>query len=164
MTRRSCDICDMEARVYGPGNIAYCGPHYDALEEWNRAVDASLTTDAGGPWPQTCPRRMTEWGPWQREEGQDEWAIRHGYKRCSFCGSLHPDDFMAKLADGAELSTTSKTYKAYIGEDHTKFYFQHLSIEQQEAFVALYNDRRIVFAGGFGFNPLPSFMRFPGPK
>lgn len=69
----------------------------------------------------TCPRRMADMGPWQREPGLDTWETGHGLvgvqgeqPSCSFCGSLNPDVFMQWLRDGAQLGTTDKSYKAYI--------------------------------------------------
>lgn len=64
---------------------------------------------------QTCPRRMTDWGPWDRREGLDWWEERRNGASCSFCGSLHPDVFMDRLREGWVLVPTDKTYKAYIG-------------------------------------------------
>jgi hypothetical protein len=134
---------------------------------------------------QTCPRRVTGFGPWARDEGLDEWDNRTqlggGIKalHCSFCGSLHPDTFMELLEQGAELGPTDKSYKAYIrrvdseepcdwcegtGEQtnqvdgkcpmcrgtkvraagpETKFYYPHLSIEQQDRFIELHNSGRL---------------------
>ena len=43
--------------------------------------------------------------------------------------------------------------------DQTKFYFQHLSPEQQQRFVEIYNDRRIHFSVVIDFHVLPYFMR-----
>lgn len=68
---------------------------------------------------QTCPRRMTDWGPWEREEELDNWKGKGGLvgqkgRRCSFCGSMHPDQFMQHLRDGAVLGPTDKNYKAYL--------------------------------------------------
>lgn len=144
----------------------------------------------------TCPRRMNEMGPWQREPGLDTWTTGHGLvgiqgeqPSCSFCGSLHPDVFMQWLRDGGQIGTTSKNYKVYIdcpypneryGETTerqvavdgggsyrsisvygrtAKLYFQHLDDAQQQEFVDLYNAGRVTFAGGFGFEALPFFMR-----
>jgi hypothetical protein len=57
---------------------------------------------------------MGELGPWERGEGLDEWREERGYRSCSFCGSLHPDEFMQALEAGAEVGPTDKPYKAYI--------------------------------------------------
>lgn len=74
----------------------------------------------------------------------DEWRLHgDGTHTCSWCGSLHPWDFveiMEKYADGVEgysFSTTSKTYKAYghgpgvsnASEGGIKFYGWHLPAE-----------------------------------
>lgn len=155
---------------------------------------------------QTCPRRMGEFGPWSREEGQDTWMPGRSLGRreavglsCSFCGSLHPDRFMELVREGWIVGPTDKNYKAYLGRaataeekaqrktdwldslttrmaasvaersaktpeqiraelaeaydrDHAgpepcgqeaKFYFQHLSVEQQQEFIELHNAHRM---------------------
>jgi len=43
-------------------------------------------------------------------------------------------------------------------QDTTKFYFQHLSIEQRKRFVELFNERKLPFEEGDGFYVLPFFM------
>jgi hypothetical protein len=156
--------------------------------------------------PQTCPRRMHEFGSWERTEGLDSWTTGHGVVgqdeiglSCSFCGSLNPDRFMQLVAEGWIVGPTDKSYKAYLdrpatddekrvkkerwlagtigqalkraaeAEDKTpeqvteeldqayrsenpmadsagqvaKFYYQHLSVEQQAEFITLYNERRM---------------------
>jgi len=80
----------------------------------------------------TCPSRMSEAGPWEKEEGLDGW--REGTdawdnfpwhwipRRCSFCGSLNPDDALRLLSEGwTEEKATGKRYKAYFNPpaDHT---------------------------------------------
>jgi len=71
--------------------------------------------------PHTCPRRMSDLGPWKREPNLDTWSTGHGLVgiqgeqlSCSLCGSLNPDLFMQWLRDGGQIGTTSKSYKAYI--------------------------------------------------
>lgn len=75
---------------------------------------------------QTCPRRMGEYGPWQRDEGMDSWTTGHGMAgqdviglSCSFCGSLNPDRFMELVRDGWEVGPTDKNYKAYLRQPLT---------------------------------------------
>lgn len=75
---------------------------------------------------QTCPRRMGEFGPWPREEGQDAWVPGHGLVgqdavglSCSFCGSLHPDRFMELVRSSWVVGPTDKSYKAYLGRPLT---------------------------------------------
>lgn len=70
---------------------------------------------------QTCPRRMNEMGPWEREENLDDWTTGRGLAgvqgdnlSCSFCGSLHPDTFMEWVEAGGQIDPTDKSYKAYI--------------------------------------------------
>lgn len=66
----------------------------------------------------TCPRRMSEWGPWERAEGLDGYTSGHGLigqkRGCTFCGSMHPDDFMAAARRGETLEPTDKNYKVYV--------------------------------------------------
>jgi hypothetical protein len=75
---------------------------------------------------QTCPRRMSDWGPWEREEGLDTWRNQGGIigqekigLGCSFCGSLHPDRFMELVREGWVVGPTDKSYKAYLGKPLT---------------------------------------------
>jgi hypothetical protein len=76
---------------------------------------------AAEPERQTCPRRMQDFGPWDRSEGLDRWATGHGLVgqdrvalSCSFCGSLHPDRFMELVREGWIVGPTDKSYKAYL--------------------------------------------------
>lgn len=90
--------------------------------------------------PQTCPRRMNEVGPWKHEENLDRWLPhKNGERVCSFCGSLHPEDFIKLCHQAAQpgaevdIETSSKEYKYYIRRDSVrktndgaiKFYTQH---------------------------------------
>lgn len=124
---------------------------------------------------QRCPRRIESPNPlaYGGEHAlPDDWERRHGAdgpRACSYCGSLHPDDFMAAVRDGlAELGPTDKSYKVYVviqsilytprqyrlvdgvetdikeyapAPAHLKFYFQHLNVDQRREFVDLYNER-----------------------
>jgi hypothetical protein len=146
----------------------WCRTHWDEMEAAKHAAERQATEEAGGPWPQTCPRRGGEIGPWERGENLDTWDIREQMhkglqaRHCSFCGSLHPDDFMRLVKEGWQIGATDKSYKAYLGSpegrsQETKFYFQHLSVEQRREFVDLYNAKAIRFSGG-GFYRLPFFM------
>lgn len=65
---------------------------------------------------QMCPRRM-ETG--QRGEGTDEWQVDvertgHGYRTCTYCGGLHPADFITLIREGVEVEATDKSYKFYV--------------------------------------------------
>lgn len=140
---------------------------------------------------QTCPKRMEDFGPWERKENLDKWD---GDSTCSFCGSLDPTVFMQRLEAGdVELTPTDKDYKAYLrntsgqrfkqtyrncydmgardcaGPDtcthwvtreteQTKFYFQHLTKEQKQRFVALVNEKKIHFSYPGRFYVLPYFL------
>jgi len=124
---------------------------------------------------QRCPRRGESPNPDAYGDGTstpDRWDRRYGRKgprSCSYCGSMHPDDFLAAARDGSgELGPTDKNYKVYVTIESVtytptsstwqngkqsnvvkhpkapamlKFYFQHLSHEQMHEFVDLYNAR-----------------------
>lgn len=96
----------------------------------------------------TCQRRMRNFGPWKHEEGLDCWQRfkSNGDRVCSFCGSLHPDDFIklmeacaagdpnAPYGSVPEIEPSNKLYKIYIyragvrnaHEGGIKFYAWHL--------------------------------------
>lgn len=150
---RSCDRCDMPATTYYGSNYetrAFCRAHADQFHAEERQRFADETVAAGGPWPQTCPRRMGEWGPWERNEGEDRWEYGHGIitpeliPTCSFCGGAQPEFVIEKVREGWMLHGTDKRYKAYFskpsGEDVAKVYFQHFTMEQREALQAALND------------------------
>ena len=76
---------------------------------------------------QSCPRRMTDFGPWEREPDLDSWTTGHGLAgqgdiglSCSFCGSLHPDRFMELVRAGWTVGPTDKGYKAYLNRTPTE--------------------------------------------
>lgn len=74
--------------------------------------------------PHTCPRRMQEFGPWEREEDQDTYLPRHGIVGsdepcCSFCGSLPPYRFMELVEQGYIVGPTDKDYKVYLSRPYT---------------------------------------------
>lgn len=177
---------------------------------------------------QSCPRRLTEPGPWEREEGKDRWLKRGGLtgqdavgESCSFCGSLHPDRFMELVREGWVVIPTDKSYKAYLGRavtaeevaaakarwmetpvaeavraqaardgknpeevtavlDETwqtvgapftenshsqeaKFYYKHLSEDQQREFIALYNSHVMQLGYPGSFYRMPFFCKQAGP-
>lgn len=97
------------------------------LAEMLEAMKRARTPDED---VQTCPRRMGELGPWKREEGIDRWEYRlgDGPRQCSFCGGLHPDDFLDLVERGeARMIDTDKRYKWYVETPHgrLKWYLQH---------------------------------------
>jgi hypothetical protein len=76
---------------------------------------------------QTCPRRMTDFGPWERAENLDTWIPGPGMgghkaasPSCSFCGSLHPDRFLELIREGWIVGPTDKNYKAYLSQPLTE--------------------------------------------
>ncbi len=133
---------------------------------------------------QTCPRREGGLGPWERGEGLDSWlpgstfaGARTEYegvrlRHCSFCGSLHPDDFVALVEKGYTVGPTDKSYKVYLqitrsdeereagvkatgfdlgGADIGKFYPYHMSAAQGDRFRELYasGEMKIGYPGHF---------------
>jgi len=135
---------------------------------------------------QTCPRRMHDFGPWDRKPFQDEWRDDD---TCSFCGSLNPVTLMRRLEAGdVALTPTDKTYKLYVENqggaqfkqtyrtDHdqsgdqtkwewttrevsqAKFYFQHLDEGQMARFVELFNQRKLKLKYPGYFYATPYFM------
>lgn len=164
---------------------------------------------------QTCPRRMTDFGPWEREPNLDTWTTGHGLvgqseigRSCSFCGSLNPDRFMALVREGWIVGPTDKPYKAYLerpftteeianrktaymarfadlseqaiaelseqydreftaeGSPVAKFYFQHLSDDQQGEFIELHNAKQMKIGtpGGFYVTPYFAVTRASDPE
>ena len=105
--------------------------------------------------PYLCPERVIP-GP---SGVGDEWHGEAQSRSCSYCGSLHPDDFMAAVKQGARLTPPDKAYKVYVsraGQPQTKFSFVHLSAEQKKEFVELYNARQ--GDHGWRFYVMPFFM------
>lgn len=81
---------------------------------------------------------------------------------CSYCGSMHPEDFMKALWARKELTPTDKSYKVYVHDKRAgqKFYFQHLSIPQRQQMIDLMNLGRLNLAyPGYFYTP-PFFVRF----
>ena len=109
-----------------------------------------------------CPRRneMPDPTRWLREEG-DTWQDRSGKQHCSFCGSLHPDEFMRLAEAGHTLTPTDKNYKTYIKHENekTKFYFAHLSEDQMRKFVEIHNEKKLKFHYPGYFYRFPFFMK-----
>lgn len=123
----------------------------------------------------TCPRRIEDGtdttdspftfaGP-----NRDTYAEGHGIigqgRGCSYCGSMHPDDFLEALREGAELGVADKNYKAYVsgyrnnGDNGGKFYYQHLSPEQRTEFITLLNEKKVKIGFPGFFTVLPYFIR-----
>lgn len=71
---------------------------------------------------------------------------------------MRPDVFMNLVEAGAEIVPTDKSYKVYVLPEHSKFYFQHLSVDQRKRFVDLYNDKTLKLAFPGHFYVRPFFM------
>lgn len=138
-----------------------------------------------------CPRRveapfqLTGIGPDGKDTlGKDD--------TCSYCGSLNPATFMARLEIGdIELGPTDKNYKVYVKNhggatfkqtyrdcptidtckgpgtcthwvtrevEETKFYFQHLSVDQKKRFVELLNEKKLKIGMPGHFYTSPFFI------
>lgn len=109
---------------------------------------------------QTCPHRRERFQ--KLAVDQDSWGFRGSHRTCSYCGSLHPADALARLVAGEKIGPTDKDYKAYIGSME-KLYFQHFSEEQMIEFIALYNDRKMNVGYPGHFYKSPFFMSYAEP-
>jgi hypothetical protein len=67
-----------------------------------------------------CPRRRENPIANQIVPGFDTWDARDGYRCCSYCGSMHPEDVFMAIADGVELIPTDKNYKLYVMVPHPR--------------------------------------------
>jgi len=112
---------------------------------------------------QTCGRRMTELGPWDIKENDDEWTVdswssQPGSDRpwkgpgpiprtCSFCGGINPDDALVLKSLGWWLEP-AKSYKLYMHGPKApdgkyfnpvppvKVYTQHFTKDQLQKLLA----------------------------
>lgn len=73
--------------------------------------------------PNNCPRRAESWtGP--HLQGNDVWD--EADDTCSYCGSLNPDELLARIEAGTvELIPTDKNYKVYVENDGGEMFKQH---------------------------------------
>lgn len=103
--------------------------------------------------PMDCPRRGE--GP-QFSQGPDYWLQfkSNGDRVCSYCGSLHPDDFLALVEASADapadatynsavqIEPSDKLYKIYVNQPNVrnaheggiKFYTKHLPMNDDGTF------------------------------
>lgn len=108
--------------------------------------------------PMQCPRRRE--GVPAGAPDHDHWLVREkGRRTCSYCGSLHPDDFMELVRAGVEIGPTDKSYKMYVEGPEAgrigKFYTQHLSPVQGREFWNLTVERRVTFGyPGYLYTPI----------
>ena len=82
--------------------------------------------------PFNCPRRALD------NRQTDFWFKAEGEYLCSYCGSLRPDQVLARIAAGETITPTDKNYKAYLA-NYRKIYFQHFSEDDCKEFIRLYN-------------------------
>lgn len=121
----------------------------------------------------TCPRRAEN--GMERDDSpfvgagtnKDDWTVREkgGLRKCSYCGSVHPDDFIAQLRAGVKLGVTDKNYKAYLEYESTqmnKFYYQHLDAGQRNEFIDLLNAGQVRFDWPGTFTVFPYFIKILG--
>lgn len=164
----------------------------------------------------TCPRRNELFAYMGNVKEGDSWSRRDGQRCCTYCGSIHQDDFMELVEGGASVGPCDKNYKCYLnealdtddlgrqkakwligkkaqslrenmqrsGHGHTveeietalqgywddceapmsgrhigKFYYPHLTMEQRERFVWLYNQGAMTIGYPGHFYVLPYFAR-----
>lgn len=107
-----------------------------------------------------CPRRSEIPATFKLPE-HDTWEGPDGFRTCSYCGSLHPDEFMTYAEAGNTLTPSDKNYKTYIEHEsgESKFYFKHLSEEQMAKFVELFNAKVFKFHYPGYFYRFPFFMK-----
>ncbi|CAB4155067.1 hypothetical protein UFOVP650_72 [uncultured Caudovirales phage] len=109
-----------------------------------------------------CPRRDESFAQYPSQA--DEFLTRGSSRPfCSFCGSVSGDELMAYIEAGGELTPTDKNYKAYLS-GYAKFYYQHLSEEQRQRFVALMNEGKVKLAHPGHFYVMPFFMAAKRPE
>lgn len=60
-----------------------------------------------------CPRQAEATMQTQLDHATT-WRLERGLRTCSYCGSMHPDEFMAAVEAGARVTPTDKNYKVYI--------------------------------------------------
>lgn len=123
----------------------------------------------------TCPRRF-EAPPGRYQENADTWEEGHGLvgqdaigTSCSYCGSLNPDRFLELVEQEWVVGPTDKPYKVYlsppgrVGGREAKVYLQHLSEEQRDQFIDLYNTKQMKIGYPGRFYVLPFFCQ-PAPE
>ena len=87
------------------------------------------------------------------------------YRFGDYDGGMCPVDVIELLRqEGTILGTTDKNYKIYITTPFGTFkaYFYDWTESQMDELITLSNEKKITFAGGFGFYILPFFMKTKG--
>lgn len=111
-----------------------------------------------------CPRRS------EKSAGTDTFERRRGLMHqplgCTYCGSMPAELALEWIRDGAEVTPTDKNYKIYLkyGVLAGKFYFQHLTSEQQDEFIELHNSGRMRMSYPGFFYTLPYFTKRVGDE
>ena len=107
----------------------------------------------------------------------DTWNVDEttGLRHCSWCGSIHPDQFMHLVRTHCVLTPTDKEYKVYVDETvarivtgdtneivtpphQRKFYFQHLGVADRVAFKELHNAGQLSIGYPGNCYVVPYFM------
>lgn len=96
----------------------------------------------------TCPRGAESFGPLADRAKESTWDKVGEDRVCSYCGSLHPEDFekivdlcIESKGEKAEVEWSTKGYKIYArrkdtvnaGQGGIKFYTQHVFAMEQPA-------------------------------
>lgn len=107
-----------------------------------------------------CPRMTMEASAFRLNPD----TFQHGWSEdgtCSYCGSMHPDEFFKQVEAGAEVIPTDKSYKAYVmtPSGQKKFYFQHLSHDDQAKFIELLNNKTMKIGYPGHFYTMPFFAQ-----
>jgi hypothetical protein len=110
----------------------------------------------------TCGRRIEGFG--FADDVPDSDFFRSDDNTCSYCGSISAEEFFKRVDAGEEITPTDKSYKAYIGNDNTKFYFQHLSDGDKRLFIEYLNNHRFDIAVPGYFYTRPYFISYAKPK
>jgi hypothetical protein len=120
----------------------------------------SQSRQATGSEPQAefyCPRGPGPNSPFMPPmNGAAHWR---GDGHCSFCGSLSPESLFEAITLGETLTPTDKSYKVYVEicGRREKFYFQHLSKDEQERFIDMLNAGSVTIGFPGYFYQLPFF-------
>jgi len=136
-------LCSQTGDVLGAAcRTPGCGGVIEKVPEFKTLVDEL-------PEPMTCPRRSeVDMTIFKVPTSPDHWQRfkTNGNRVCSYCGSLHPDDWFALVKESANAPETAayrdavaiepsdKRYKCYVHqpgvrnacEGGIKFYMMHL--------------------------------------
>lgn len=140
--------------------------------EW-KVVDEAEQRKLAPVGTHRCGRRDESLhGSMEKAELPDHYRNASDGERCSYCGSVSGDAFMAFVRAGGEVGPTDKNYKAYLHDTKDdsgltvrikapgmKFYFQHLSEEQKMEFIDLLNAGKVRVGYPGHFYRLPYFCQ-----